>query len=79
MQKLFIFWKLNFSASKLESENLLHERINHTTTNDDFVSNINHLADQFQLIIYFGTSQNCEYWFFRFFDKSTKVLNLLLH
>ncbi len=79
MQKFFIFRKLDFGASELESENLLYKRIHHPATDDDFISDIDHFADQFQFIHNFGTSQYCKYWFFRFFDKAAEVLNLLFH
>ncbi len=36
---------MDFGATKLESENLLDEGVNHTTSNDNLIRNIDHFAN----------------------------------
>jgi hypothetical protein len=70
---------MDFRATKFESKNLLDEGVNHTTSNYNLICNINHFADKLQFIDNFGPSQNGQYRFYWFLDKTTKILNLFFH
>jgi hypothetical protein len=76
---LFVFWNLDFGAPEFESKDLMDEGVDHTTTDNYLIRHIDHFADQFQFIDNFCTSQNGQYWFFGFFNKTAKVLNLFFH
>ncbi len=56
MKKVLICRELYFSSTEVESKDLLEERMNHTSTDDDLISDIDHATDEFQLVDNFGTS-----------------------
>lgn len=46
MKELLILWQLHFCASKVEAKYLLKERMNHSSSNNNLIGNINHVTDQ---------------------------------
>lgn len=71
VQKFFIFWNMHICAPKFEAKNFLNKGMNHTPTNDDLISNVNHFTDKLQFITNFSSSEHSKDRFFWFFYKSS--------
>ena len=79
MQEFGVFWKKDSCDSQLVTENLLQEWVTHTTTDNHFVSHVQHVHYQFKLISDLWTSQNNQDWFLWILQKASQMLDFLLH
>ena len=70
---------MNLSFSKFVTSELFQEWIAHTTSNDDFISYVEHVEDKIDFVSNFEASQNDEDRFSRASQKLAKEWQLFFH
>lgn len=58
LKSTWVFWHINTSAAQLMPFELLQERIAHSTSNNDFISHVEHIENQLDFISNFRPSKN---------------------
>lgn len=73
LKSVGVFRHVDLGLAKFEASELLEERVAHASSNDDFVSNIEHVEDEVDLISDFETSKDHKNRLVRIMEEISQV------